>query len=426
MSDTMGKHVQLQGGFAFKSSDFKESGIPLIRISNVTANGLNKSDLVFLPEEFADELKDFIIKENDTLIAMSGATTGKCCLIKSKDVPGLINQRVGRFIVLNEKETDKLYIFHVVNSTKFKDELLKDAFGSAQPNVSPRDIENIKWNFPSINEQHRIAQILSTCDTVIEKTQAAIAKYKTIKQGMLHDLFTRGVVSEKVKVKSEKGEWMVKETWKLRLRYEDAPELYKDSKLGWIPREWEVKELGDIGEVRMCRRIFNFETSDQGDIPFFKIGTFGKQPDAYISEELYNSYRQRFSFPKKGEILISAAGTIGRTLIYDGAPSYYQDSNIVWIDNNENLISNKYLYQVFQIVAYKTEGGTIQRLYNSILKSALFPCPSKPEQRLITERLNSIDNKLQSEQSYLEKLQQLKKGLMEDLLSGRKRVKILT
>jgi len=91
MSDTMGKHVQLQGGFAFKSSDFKESGIPLIRISNVTANGLNKSDLVFLPEEFADELKDFIIKENDTLIAMSGATTGKCCLIKSKDVPGLIN-----------------------------------------------------------------------------------------------------------------------------------------------------------------------------------------------------------------------------------------------------------------------------------------------------------------------------------------------
>ena len=124
--------------------------------------------------------------------------------------------------------------------------------------------------------------------------------------------------------------------------------------------------------------------------------------------------------------MISAAGTIGRTLIYNGAPSYYQDSNIVWIDNNENLISNKYLYQVFQIVEYKTEGGTIQRLYNSILKSALFPCPSKPEQRLITERLNSIDNKLQSEQSYLEKMKQLKKGLMEDLLSGRKRVRIET
>jgi type I restriction enzyme S subunit len=194
--------------------------------------------------------------------------------------------------------------------------------------------------------------------------------------------------------------------------------------LGWIPREWEDKELGDVGEVRMCRRVFNYETSDQGDIPFYKIGTFGKQPDAYISKELYDSYRQHFSFPKKGDILISAAGTIGRTIIYDGTPSYFQDSNIVWIENNGDLISNEFLFHVFQIVEYKTEGGTIQRLYNSILKSANFPCPPKPEQQLITERLKAIDNKLQTEQTYLQKMQQLKKGLMEDLLSGRKRVKL--
>ncbi|TXH57305.1 MAG: restriction endonuclease subunit S [Bacteroidia bacterium] len=191
-----------------------------------------------------------------------------------------------------------------------------------------------------------------------------------------------------------------------------------------IPREWDEKELGDVGEVRMCKRVFNYETCDQGDIPFFKIGTFGKQPDAYISKELYDSYRQQFSFPNKGDILISAAGTIGRTIIYDGSPAYFQDSNIVWIENNADLISNEYLYQVFQIVEYKTEGGTIQRLYNSILKSALFPCPSKPEQLLITERLNTIDNKLQTEQTYLQKMQSLKKGLMEDLLSGKKQVKV--
>ncbi len=270
------------------------------------------------------------------------------------------------------------------------------------------------YNFPlllikSKTEQQRIAKILSTADAVIEKTQAAIAKYKAIKQGMLQDLFTRGIDLQ---------------TGKLRPCYEDAPELYKESKLGWIPREWDDKELGDVGEVRMCRRVFNYETNDQGDIPFYKIGTFGKQPDAYISKELYDSYRQQFSFPNKGDILISAAGTIGRTIIYDGTPSYFQDSNIVWIENNGELISNEYLYQVFQIVEYKTEGGTIQRLYNSILKSALFPCPPKPEQQLITERLKSIDNKLQTEQTYLQKMQSLKKGLMEDLLSGRKRVKV--
>jgi restriction endonuclease S subunit len=270
------------------------------------------------------------------------------------------------------------------------------------------------YNFPlllikSKTEQQRIAKILSTADAVIEKTQAAIAKYKAIKQGMLQDLFTRGIDIN---------------TGKLRPRLEEAPHLYKESKLGWIPREWDDKELGDVGEVRMCRRVFNYETNDQGDIPFYKIGTFGKQPDAYISKELYDSYRQQFSFPNKGDILISAAGTIGRTIIYDGTPSYFQDSNIVWIENNGELISNEYLYQVFQIVEYKTEGGTIQRLYNSILKSALFPCPPKPEQQLITERLKSIDNKLQTEQTYLQKMQSLKKGLMEDLLSGRKRVKV--
>jgi type I restriction enzyme, S subunit len=271
---------------------------------------------------------------------------------------------------------------------------------------------------PILPEQRRIAQILTTTDAVIEKTQAAIAKYKAIKQGMLHDLFTRGVKSEKRTVKSEKGE-EEKIIWKLRPSNHDAPELYKESMLGWIPKEWEVKELGDVGEVRMCRRVFNYETNDQGDIPFYKIGTFGKEPDAYISKELYDNYRQVFSFPKKGDILISAAGTIGRTIIYDGIPSYFQDSNIVWIDNNGDLISNEFLYQVFQIVEYKTEGGTIQRLYNSILKSALFPCPSEHEQQIIIERLNTINNKLHSEQTYLQKLQQIKKGLMEDLLSGK-------
>jgi type I restriction enzyme S subunit len=157
---------------------------------------------------------------------------------------------------------------------------------------------------------------------------------------------------------------------------------FKNTEVGVIPRDWEVKKIGDIGEVKMCRRVFNHETKSHGPIPFYKIGTFGKEPDTYISQELYNTYRQRFSFPKKGDILISAAGTIGRTMIYDGKPSYYQDSNIVWIDNDEKLIPNDFLYHVFQVVEYNTEGGTIQRLYNSILKSTKFLCPppllSKP------------------------------------------------
>lgn len=79
----------------------------------------------------------------------------------------------------------------------------------------------------------------------------------------------------------------------------------------------------------MCKRIMKHQTSDIGEVPFFKIGTFGKEADAFISYELYDEYKNKYSFPRKGEILISASGTIGRTVIYDGQDAYFQDSNII-------------------------------------------------------------------------------------------------
>src|SRR3989338_724216 len=161
------------------------------------------------------------------------------------------------------------------------------------------------------------------------------------------------------------------------------PSGYKQTEICVIPVDWDAKKLGDLGEIKMCRRIFSHETKEVGIIPFYKIGTFGKEADAYISQDLYDNYRHRFSFPKKGDVLISAAGTIGRTIVYDGIPAYFQDSNIVLIDNNEELISNGYLYYVFQIVKYNTEGGTIQRLYNNILNDTRFICPTKAEQNTI-------------------------------------------
>ncbi len=343
----------------------------------------------------------FLFEQQQLIIGRVGAHCGNVYITKEK------SWITDNALIVSFKEPQNEINFWLYFLQNLK--LREKAFQNAQPVITGGIINRIKISIPSFLEQQRIAKILSTADAVIEKTQAAIAKYKAIKQGMLQDLFTRGIDLN---------------TNKLRPRYEDAPELYKESKLGWIPREWENKEIGDVGEVRMCRRVFNYETKDQGEIPFYKIGTFGKKPDAYVSKDLYDSYLQSFSFPNKGDILISAAGTIGRTIIYDGTPSYFQDSNIVWIENNGALISNQYLYQVFQVIEYKTEGGTIQRLYNSILKSANFPCPSKPEQELITERLEAIDNKLQTEQAYLQKLQSLKKGLMEDLLSGKNQVKV--
>ena len=149
--------------------------------------------------------------------------------------------------------------------------------------------------------------------------------------------------------------------------------------------------LGDIGRVAMCRRIFRDETSETGDVPFFKIGTFGGKPDAYISRELFESYRAKYSFPEPGSVLISAAGTIGRTVAYDGEPAYFQDSNIVWLDHDESIVTNAYLKHWYRVVPWATDGGTIKRLYNSNLLAATILVPSLRVQAGIVETLDKFD-----------------------------------
>jgi type I restriction enzyme S subunit len=166
----------------------------------------------------------------------------------------------------------------------------------------------------------------------------------------------------------------------------------------------------------MCRRIFNQETKNIGAIPFYKIGTFGGEPDAYISKELYEQYKEKYPFPKNGDILISAAGTIGRTVIYNGKPSYFQDSNIVWIDNNEKQLANRFLFYLYKIIKWNTEGGTIQRLYNNILYNSLIPVPAKQEQTAIAEALSDIDSLITEQEKLIAKKKATKQGAMQELL----------
>ena len=122
-------------------------------------------------------------------------------------------------------------------------------------------------------------------------------------------------------------------------------------------------KLGEIGNVCMCKRILKEETSPDYEIPFYKIGTFGNEADVFISKEQFEEYKQKYSYPKVGDVLISAAGTIGRTVVFDGEPSYFQDSNIVWIDNDETKVLNKYLFYCYKNIQwYTSKGSTILRL----------------------------------------------------------------
>ena len=180
--------------------------------------------------------------------------------------------------------------------------------------------------------------------------------------------------------------------------------------------DWIPSKLGNIGEVKMCKRIFNNQTSPKGDIPFFKIGTFGKKADSYISKELYQEFRTKYPFPKKGDILLSAAGTLGRIVVYDGKPAYFQDSNIVWLNHNESKILNEFLYYIYGNITYESEGGTIQRLYNSIILNARFSFPeSKDEQKLIGIFLKNIDNLITEHQQKRSKLKSLKQAMLDKM-----------
>lgn len=136
------------------------------------------------------------------------------------------------------------------------------------------------------------------------------------------------------------------------------------------------KTMGEIGKIKMCKRIMKHQTSSVGEIPFYKIGTFGKEADAFISRDLFEEFKSKFSYPTKGTILISAAGTIGRCVIYNGEDAYFQDSNIVWLENDESQILNSFLYHYFQVVDWETAGGTIKRLYND--RFAATPIPILP------------------------------------------------
>ena len=168
-------------------------------------------------------------------------------------------------------------------------------------------------------------------------------------------------------------------------------EYYRDELLK--PQEKiPMVTLGEIGRVRMCKRILKEQTNSIGDVPFYKIGTFGKKADAFITQELFEEYKKKYSYPEKGDILISCSGTIGRTIIFDGKPSYFQDSNIVWLEHDETKVLNKYLMYCYSKQPWKiSTGGTISRLYNDNILKAKIPVPSLNVQKRLVEVLDNFE-----------------------------------
>ena len=173
--------------------------------------------------------------------------------------------------------------------------------------------------------------------------------------------------------------------------------------------------LGEIGKISMCKRILKSQTNEFSGIPFYKISTFGGTPTVYIDEKVYREYKEKYSYPKKGDILISAAGTIGKTVIFDGEDSYFQDSNIVWIENDESKVTNQFLYYFLQTNPFiTTNGSTIKRLYNDNLRDTkISNVPSIQQQNQITDILGTLDKKIQTNNQINQELEAMAKTLYD-------------
>ena len=244
------------------------------------------------------------------------------------------------------------YLKYILDSRDIKDKYLAMAEGGTVKSVSMKLLASLEIPFPPLEVQNEIVRILDTFTSYAAELQAELQARKEQYEYYRNKLLTFDENDEGVK-------WMT---------------------------------FGEIGNICMCKRIMKHQTSDIGEVPFFKIGTFGKKADAFISYDLYDEYKNKYSFPRKGEILISASGTIGRTVIYDGQDAYFQDSNIIWIQNDESKVLNKYLYYYYQIIEWNVEGGTIKRLYNTNLSKTIIAYPSLSEQQRIVSILDKFES----------------------------------
>ena len=177
---------------------------------------------------------------------------------------------------------------------------------------------------------------------------------------------------------------------------------------------WEQRKLGEFGSVAMCKRIYKEQTSEQGDVPFFKIGTFGADPDAFISDELFEDFKRAYPYPTPGTLLVSAAGSIGRVVEYQGEKAYFQDSNIVWLEHDQRL-NDAFLKPLYSQIEWGLEGSTIKRLYNKDLLSAEVTIPDGREQKEIGQFFGKLDNLITLHQRKYDKLYTVKKSMLDKM-----------
>ena len=326
----LGDVAELKRGEAVTRKEVVEGQVPVIAGGREPAYYIDRSN-----------------RQGETIvIAGSGAYAG---FVSFWDEPIFVSDAFS--IVVDRSVLQPRFVYHWLSGRQEAIHALKS--GGGVPHVYPKDVAKLRCPVPPQEVQREIVRILDQFTTLEAELEAELearrTQYAHYRTHLLsyESLAARGPVN--------------------------------------------VIELRDVGVVRMCKRIHKAETSIQGDIPFFKISTFGGTPTSFISAELYGKYKEKYPYPKKGDLLISAAGTIGQIVRFDGADAYFQDSNIVWLEHDESIVLNRYLYYVYLNTRWTTDGGTIKRLYNNRILQQQICVPPIETQIAIADLLDRFD-----------------------------------
>jgi len=319
-------------------------------------------------------------------------------------------------------QADNVFLLNAINQNLSY--LHRRSQGSTFLAISSSDLLSMPVAAPDLSQQRRIAEILSTIDEAIEQTEALIAKTQAIKAGLMHDLFTRGVLPD----------------GRLRPPREEAPELYKESPLGWIPREWESGQLAERRkEGRPHVKTGPFGSSlklehwvEEG-VPVITIGALGE--GQFIQSELLHvsestAERLRDYRLEVGDVVFSRVADVGRSAVINADQlGWIMSSNLMRISLDNEQVDATFLQAQLaydsrvriQIRSCVNAGG--RDVANSeVLNSLYFSWPPISEQKRIVERLDTVEDHRRFAVEKLEKLHQIKHGLMQDLLTGRVRV----
>ena len=339
-----------------------ENAVPYIQTKFFAGKNFNYQTDYYVPMDIVEQFPKITLDEKCILFSIVGASIGNVGLF-----PGERKCFLGGAIcvakVLPQYDVD--YVYYCVESHNVQHQIRRKTKGAGQATITVEDIREFEIPLPPIEIQSEIVHTLDNYTENVVKLQNQLTAELTARQKQY--TFYRNKL--------------------LTFSGNEKAKIVKIS-------------LGDIGPICMCKRILKSQTNTVEGVPFYKIGTFGKKADAYISKETFDEYQSKYNFPKKGDVLISAAGTIGRTVVYDGEPAYFQDSNIVWIDNDESIVLNSYLRYCYELKPWKaSEGGTIPRLYNDNIAKAVIAVPPIEEQKRIVsilDRFDAISNDLTS------------------------------